>query len=99
MKIITRNGIALQIDLLDNGLIRFPFRFYKPGAPKAVAPPALPPPVAQTSEIAESASRVGESEGRRLRKKTGRRATTKTRPELANIPANIGVAGLKTTTG
>ncbi len=93
IKIIIRNGIAFQVDA------DFPFRRYKPGKPKSVSPPALPPAAATTSKIVEAAQKAGETEGRRLRKRTGRRETRKTRPELAGVPAQIRVAGLKTKLG
>lgn len=75
------------------------FRRYKPGKPKSVTPPALPPAVATPREIVESAQKVGETAGRRLRKRTGRRATRKASPELALVPATVERAGLKTIRG
>jgi hypothetical protein len=70
-----------------------------PGTPKRSIPPDLPPPVTKTSEILSKAGKVGESAGRRLRKKTGRVSTRITRPELASVPAPIAQAGLKTSLG
>lgn len=72
---------------------------YKPGKPKSVTPPTLPPAARPQQEIVEAASKVGEREGRRLRKRTGRRAARLTRPELAFTPANVAQAGLKTSLG
>ena len=69
------------------------------GKPKSVKPPALPPAAAVPSEIAEQAAKAGEVEGGRLRKRTGRRATRLTRPELALVPAPIAKGALKATTG
>ncbi len=70
-----------------------------PKKPKSVTPPSLPPPAVTQTEIIEGAQRAGETEGRRLRKKTGRRATRLARPELAAVPAPIARAGLKTKLG
>ena len=71
----------------------------KPDKPKGTAPPALPPPPPTVSEISQVAQQVGTEEGRRLRKKTGRRATRLTSPELSLVPASIAQAGLKTVLG
>ena len=70
-----------------------------PGKPKKTLAPSLPPPVATPTEILPEAAKAGEAEGRRLRKRTGRRATRLTRPELAAVPATIARAGLKTKLG
>ena len=75
------------------------FRRYKSGKPKSVSPPALAPTARPPQEIVEAAAKVGESEGRKLRKRSGRRTTRITRPELANVPADVGIAGLKTSLG
>ena len=69
------------------------------GKPKSTKPPALPPPAATPEDISAQAVKVGEEEGRRLRKRTGRRATRLTRPELAMVPATVTRAGLKTRLG
>lgn len=69
------------------------------GKPKKSTPPALPPAAAAPSEIASQAQRAGAAEGRRLRRKTGRLATRKAQPNLAGVPADIGIAGLKTSLG
>ncbi len=73
-------------------------RHKRPG-PKSVSPPSLPPPATSQTEITEQAAKAGETEGRRLRKKTGRGATRLTPPEQALIPAQIARAGLKTKLG
>ncbi len=70
-----------------------------PGKPKSVTPPALPPPTATPTEIIGQAQKAGEAEGRRLRKRTGRRATRLSSPGLAAVPAPIAQAGLKTKLG
>ena len=70
-----------------------------PGKPKSVKPPALPPPVATPTKILLEAARAGEAEGRRLRRRTGRRSTRLTRPELTAVPAKVARAGLRTTLG
>ncbi len=93
IELIERNGIVFQVD------IESPFRRYKPGKPKSVIPPVLPPAVRTLQEITEQAQGVDESAGRRLRKKTGRRTTRIARPELAGVPANIARTGLKTKLG
>jgi hypothetical protein len=73
---------------------------FKRESPKSVTPPALPPPTAAPpSEISPQVQAAGQAEGRNLRKKTGRRATRLTRPELAFVPAATARAGLKTKLG
>ena len=74
----------------------FNIRFKFGGKPKSVTPPALPPPATSQTQIIEGAQRAGETEGRRQRKRTGRRATRLSRPELAFVPAPIARAGLST---
>lgn len=70
-----------------------------PGKPKSVTPPSLPAPAASPAQISAQAARAGETEGRRLRRRTGRGATRLARPELATVPANVARAGLKTKLG
>ena len=72
---------------------------YKAPTAKSVKPPSLPPAAITPREIAAKAAKVGAEEGRRLRKRTGRRATRVARPELAFVPAPIAQAGLKTVLG
>ena len=74
-------------------------RCFKKPDPKSTAAPALPPPVTTPEEIAPQAAAAGEAEGRRLRRKTGRRATRLTPPSIATSPANTAQAGLKTKLG
>lgn len=93
IEFIERNRITFQVDT------DFPFRRYKPGKPKAVTPPALPPVAKPQQEITVAASKVGERAGRRLIKKTGRRASRITGPDIASRPPNVSRAGLKTTLG
>ncbi len=75
------------------------FRRFKPPQAKSVKPPALPAAATPPSEIISQAAQVGETEGRRLRKRTGRRSTRLTSPGLANIPAQTAQAGLLTKLG
>ncbi len=86
-------GLAFQVDPE-----RPHFRFKSPSA-KSVKPPALPSRATPPSEIISQAAQVGETEGRRLRKRTGRRATRLTNPSLASVPANVARAGLITKLG
>ena len=75
-------------------------RFKPKDRPKSVTPPALPPPTpAPPSEISPQVQAAGQAEGRKLTKKTGRRATRLTRPSLAFVPAQTAQAGLKTKLG
>ena len=83
------NGLAFQVDL------ERPWLRFKPPSPKSVKPPALSPAARPPSEIISQAAKVGETEGRRLRKKTGRRSTRLTSPGLALIPAQTAQGGLK----
>ncbi len=68
------------------------------GKPKSVKPPALPPPVVTPTEIVGEAAKAGEAEGRRLRKRTGRRATQITRSGDLGI-LRVGQPSLKTKLG
>lgn len=70
------------------------FRRFKKPDPKSTKPPSLPPPAKSPIEISTQAAQVGEREGRRLRKRTGRRATRVSRPELATVPAQTTQAKL-----
>ncbi len=74
-------------------------RFKGPPDGKADKPPELPPAAATPTEIISAAGKAGEAEGRRLRRRTGRRATRITRPELASVPATVSRQGLQTTLG
>lgn len=74
-------------------------RWKGPPDTKATKPPELPPPAATPQEIAQKAAGVGETEGRRLRKKTGRRATRIASPGVGMVPATVARAGLKTKLG
>lgn len=76
-----------------------PFIRFKGPSPKSVVPPAMPPPAKQITQITEEAAMAGGAEGRRFRKKTGRRATRLTQPGLAGVPATVARAGLKTKLG
>jgi hypothetical protein len=66
--------------------------------PKSVTPPALAAPAATPTEITSEAAAAGEAEGKKLRKRTGRRATQLTVPGFMT-PARVERAGLKTTLG
>ena len=72
---------------------------YKTGKPKTAVPPQLPPAQPPPTEITSAEGRAGEKEGRNLRKRTGRRSTRQTRPELAGVPATIAAPTLKTKLG
>jgi len=88
------NGIAFQCDPERPSL-----RFTPGGGGGKAKAPALPPPVQTNQEIVESAQRAGEEEGRRLRKKSGRSASRRTKPELAGTSPATQAAQLKTTLG
>lgn len=73
------------------------------GKPKAVKPPALPPPIplpppiVTTQEIGAQAMKAGEEERKRIRGRRGRASTILTKPGLR--PATVQQAALKTTLG
>ena len=74
-------GLAFQIDFE-----RPQWRFKGP-APKSVEPPRLPSVLPPPSEIISQAAAVGEREGSRFRRRSGRRSTRLTTGVL--VPANI----------
>ena len=67
----------------------------KPKSPKSSTPPALAPPVQTPSEVVGEAQSAGSDQGRRLRKRTGRRSTRI--PQLTSSANASPQAGLKAT--
>ena len=89
LKEIVYNGHIFQIDPAN------PTRRFNPRTPKAkTSPPALPPAAVSSTEIVSSAAKAGEGEGRRLRRKTSRRATRTASQQIAFQPARTQAAGL-----
>ena len=66
--------------------------------PKASKPPTLAPKAATPTEISAQAVAAGTEEGKRLRRRTGRRATRLTTPGFM-VPATIERRQLSTTLG
>lgn len=89
--IYSPGGLPFQVDF------ERPWLRFKSPDPKTVKPPDLPP-AQKPEDITSKAAKVGESETKRLRRRTGRRSTQLTGPSLStNVPT--AQSGLRTRLG